>query len=552
MKKIKIDKKIEEQIARYYSKEVAPSPYFEKKLANMIDTKINLIKDNKNKSGFLNFLFGLKWNVVFLTTLIALFFAGGIAYALSPISKPDQISKGKLKIQSNPENAEVFIEGGDFQKLYNLGKTPLEVELKTAVYSIKIIADDYNIFSDTIFVQKGTTKLINAVLAKKSPLEKFTEWIVYKDVDFTIETQYPSSWQFEKNENSLIFSDSNNKFSVLKICNTLGESEEIGDGIFKLKKALSFTQTYYKKYENVCLIFSTNDENNLLVFKEIISRTTFFTPSTPAPEMQVFTDEENLFSFKLSKESFVTPSSIENARKSYKIFNNGNEIMQILVFDKYPKEINNYIFREKVIIGGIEAKKYCVDNCLSTELLELTNNIYIKILTEPHDIEVDTILQNFSILGKESYTTIIDNETELVFNFKNNWKFAKKLDTSVQPVTFVDISNDNTHIKVAKWEKSEIFWNKFASVLTKDQYSTEQNLFYVDGKKICLTKINKNKDNQSPIFFLSNNCSDVFNAKTSIGQEDFLIFITFDSSVINQDNFEEAKKIVSSFTKILK
>ena len=68
--------------------------------------------------------------------------------------------KGTLKINSNPPNADVYVDNK------YVGKTPLTIELNKGTYTIKISKDGYDDYITKITAKSGETKSISANLVK--------------------------------------------------------------------------------------------------------------------------------------------------------------------------------------------------------------------------------------------------------------------------------------------------------------------------------------------------------------------------------------------------
>ena len=220
------NKKFEESLKDVFQADVSYDKTFKKNMDKLVENTINAkklekkslgIEKKKSKSLFEMIFHGAKWQMAILTSFLGMLLMSGIVFAAVPSFREKIIpNQGNLLVSSDPEDAEVFIKGGDYSNFTSIGTTPVNKKLKEDNYLLEIRLEEYETYSESIKINISESTNIEVVLKnEKGVLEKVAEWKQYTNLQKGFEIIYPLDWEVdESNDKKLIVNNDESKLVI--------------------------------------------------------------------------------------------------------------------------------------------------------------------------------------------------------------------------------------------------------------------------------------------------------------------------------------------------
>ncbi len=111
---------------------------------------------------------------------------------ISQITSP----KGTLNISSTPQGAKIYLDEKDTKKV-----TPAELKIKTGKHTLKLTLEDYQDYTQEVFIEKGGTTEVTTILEKKIPqideTDETSDWKTFTSTDYGFSIKYPPNWVYK-------------------------------------------------------------------------------------------------------------------------------------------------------------------------------------------------------------------------------------------------------------------------------------------------------------------------------------------------------------------
>src|SRR4030042_2301531 len=190
-KKEKVEKKFEEALCESFNEDVLMDSTFKKNLDKLVSNTIDAVEieeqrtqleEKLQKKSFFQMVFrSSSWQMSFLASFMGILLIGGTVFAAVPSLREIIIPvQGNLIVNTDPDGADVLINGGEYESFTKIGTTPLNKTLKAGNYVLNIENDGYELYEGEFQLEAGKSKHFDIVLEKIfSVLNRIKEWKNY-------------------------------------------------------------------------------------------------------------------------------------------------------------------------------------------------------------------------------------------------------------------------------------------------------------------------------------------------------------------------------------
>lgn len=515
-------KKLEEALKKSYSADVAVDRTFEKNLDKLVENTIKSQKLDRHvqllnhtstqKKSFFSMIFsGAKWQAAFLTSFLGILLLGTVAFAAVPALREVIIpTKGNLYINSEPNNAQIFLKGGEYDEYTLVGTTPLKEKIKSGNYEMRLALKDYEEYSTTFKLEARKSVNLEIRLKKENPiLDTIKEWKTYTDLEDGFEFTYPLSWTLKTTQDQdsdfvgVEVTGENSKLQVYSQILDIEEASiriEINDKEYTgLRDQQEWKFILFDEYtskdgsNSIKTAFYTNQEEEVEIYDFIKSSVKVYNQDEiqQSTNWTTYTHESLGFRFSYPNDWVVIERERTPYIAKYEIrpirIQSSTETLQIIYSTGYYSDFNDYEFYQASWINGLEIDQYLSGSCDGKFLYEFPNRIYIVNQTSDDQELNDTnaqIINSMIIFLENKYPTISNYSWNYSVTIPNDWSYTQVSDETIfDGKTHIALTNSFGTIRIFSWPDVENLWKWYKEDRHLDKAHLRSSSIKIEGRE---------------------------------------------------------------------
>ncbi|MBU0975163.1 MAG: PEGA domain-containing protein [Patescibacteria group bacterium] len=505
--KEQFNKPIEDAAKAAYGDDIHLDKTFLKNLDKLVENTVQAKKlENERrdhiaglgkKRSFLGMFFrGVKWQIAMLSSFLAIFMVGGVAYAAVPsirnaVNEILVPTGGTVSVNSVPEGAEVLLKGEEYTEYASVGKTPYVKKLQEGKYEMRVTLKGYEVYDTSFTLNSGKSQSFEiSLVAKESVLDKIKEWKTYVDLENGFEFTYPLSWVLEedKAQEKLSVSVTSEK-SYFKIYQSADEPskelEKFDIGGKQYTGWVNYSGYQYTAIDRISaqknseffnVKFGTVEEEEFEIYEFILASVKIYAlgeDSSAAQDWLIFARTNYGFSLRYPQKDWlvVEREASENlAEFSILAQGNDNSVVTVVYSLGFWNGFNDYTYSQDEEINSYKTRKYVSSD--GRTLYEFPNRLFLikEAGLNPEEEEVaDKIIGSFRVTGKVQYQEIFDYTLDYSVVLPEGWSYATSVDDEpFGGAVFASIENHNGSIRIYSWEDVEVSLDGYLESLLSD------------------------------------------------------------------------------------